>query len=81
MIVHAPNLENKIGGGSALILSLRNSGENPKRFNVKNARKRDSISTQSYFGLRLLANITIYNPNSESIDSFVTTEPARASVR
>jgi len=30
-IVHAPNLKNKIGAGSALILSLRNSGENPKR--------------------------------------------------
>ena len=25
-IVHAPNLKNKIGAGSALILSLRNSG-------------------------------------------------------
>jgi len=34
-IVHVPNLKNKIGAGSALILSLRNSGENPKRFNVK----------------------------------------------
>ena len=30
-IVHAPNLKNKIGAGSALILSLRNSGENPTR--------------------------------------------------
>ena len=30
-IVHAPNLKNKIGAGSALILSLRNSGENPNR--------------------------------------------------
>jgi len=49
-IVHAPNLENKIGAGSALILSLRNSGENTKRFNVK----RDKISTQSYFALHFL---------------------------
>ena len=31
MIVHTPNLKNKIGVGSVLILSLRNSGENPKR--------------------------------------------------
>jgi hypothetical protein len=38
-IVHAPNLKNKIGAGSALILSLRNSGENPNRFNVKRVRK------------------------------------------
>jgi len=54
MIVHAPNLENKIGAGSALILSLRNSGENPKRFNGKRARKRDNISTQSYLALGFL---------------------------
>ena len=47
----------------------------------KSEKKREKNGTQSYFGLRLLANITIYNPNSESIDSFVTTEPARASVR
>jgi len=36
-IVHAPNFKNKIGAGSALILSLRNSGENPKRINGKKA--------------------------------------------
>ena len=39
-IVHAPNLKNKIGAGSALILSLRNFGENPKRFNGERARKK-----------------------------------------
>ena len=39
-IVHAPNLKNKIGAGFALILSLRNSGENPNRFNEKNEEKR-----------------------------------------
>jgi len=43
-IVHAPNLKNKIGAGSALILSLRNSGENPNRFNVKRARKKNGQS-------------------------------------
>jgi hypothetical protein len=31
--------KNKIGAGSALILSLRNSGENPKPFNVKRTKK------------------------------------------
>jgi len=35
--VDARNLKNKIGAGSALILSLRNSAENPKRFNGKRA--------------------------------------------
>ncbi len=50
-IVHAPNLKNKIGAGSALILSLRNSGENPtrragstarqERFNRERGKKRD----------------------------------------
>jgi len=30
-IVPAPNLKNKIGAGSALILSLSNSGVNPTR--------------------------------------------------
>jgi hypothetical protein len=28
-IVHGPNLKNKIDEGTALIVSLRNSGENP----------------------------------------------------
>jgi len=46
--------QNKIGVGSALILSLRNFRENPKRFNVERARKRDSINSQSYFALRFL---------------------------
>jgi len=31
-----------------------NSGENPKRFNVKKTRKRDKISTQSYLALGFL---------------------------
>jgi len=31
-----------------------NSGENPNRFNMKRARKRDNISTQSYLALGFL---------------------------
>ncbi len=55
-----------------------NSGENPKRFNVKNARRRDSIKNESYFALCFVLNITKNNSNSKTIDGFVTTEPARA---
>ena len=60
-IVHAPNLKNKIGAGSALILSLRNSGENPKRFNGK----RDKTSTKSYFALRFLCKAKPPRPSSK----------------
>jgi len=46
-IVHAPNLKNKIGAGTKLILSLRNSGENPKRFDRKGAMEEVSIKTKA----------------------------------
>ncbi len=47
-IVHAPNLKNKIGAGSALILSLRNFRENPKRFNVKKNHLRMQADTFNF---------------------------------
>ncbi len=55
-----------------------NSVKNPNRFNVRNARKRDSINNESYFALSFFLNITKNNSNSKTIDDFVTTEPARA---
>ncbi len=46
-----------------------NSGENPKRFNVKG----DKISTKSYFAPRLLLNITAPRPRSKSVAGSGTT--------
>jgi len=50
-IVHAPNLKNKIGAESALILSLRNSGEKPTHRIIRSDGKIGGFSAAG--GIRL----------------------------
>ena len=72
-IVHAPNLKNKIGAGSALILSLRNSGENPNWFNVKEHKKRaQTIYVHGpFYGITFKRN-SYSTPNSHNANNFQT---------
>lgn len=56
----------------------RKSVENPKRFNVKNARKRDSINNESYFALRFLRKAKPPKPRSKRVDGSGTCEPSMA---